>query len=231
MADDSSAGTDNAYKEISRALIEGQLKPGMPLRERQLAEIFGISRGAIRKVLLQLGNEDKLQIIPNRGTFVPQPSSDDVRRIYDARKAVESGVAGLLASRITDAQIAALESHTCQQHKVQEHPREKTVRLSGEFHGELVAMIGSPELTAIVERLVSRTQIMVALFESPADADCSANEHEAIIAALKARDAAKSAAVMLDHLERVEQRILSHIAPEAEPDLNSILHNAFGKKA
>lgn len=231
MADETNANTEDAYKEIARALIEGQLKPGMPLRERQLAEIFHLSRGAIRKVLLRLGSEGKLQVIPNRGAFVPQPSRHDVLHIYDARKAVESGVAGLLASRINDEQIASLQSHTCEQHRVRENPRERTVRLSGEFHAELVRMIGSPELTAIVEQLVSRTQIMVALFESPTDADCSATEHEEIIEALKARDPARSASAMLDHLARVEQRILSHIDKEETSDLQSILRNAFGKRS
>lgn len=219
-----------AYTEISRALLEGQLKPGMPLRERQLAEIFETSRGAIRKALLRLGNEGKLQILPNRGAFVPQPSREDVRRTYDARKAVESGLVALLATRITDEQIAQLESHTQQQHRFDAHPREKTVLLSGEFHAELVRMIDSPELEEIVERLVSRTRILVALFEKPQDADCGVSEHEEIIRALKSRDPSKAVKAMFQHLSHVEERILAHIDHDDKDDLQNILRNAFGKR-
>lgn len=230
MSEDVGGSPETVYQEISRALMEGQLRPGIPLRERQLAEIFNVSRGAIRKVLLRLGTEGKLEVIPNRGTFVPQPSSADVRRIYDARKAVESGLVGLLATRITDKQIAKLESHIAEQHRVMENPREKTVRLSGEFHAEVVRMIGSPELEEIVDRLVSRTQILVALFESPKDADCGANEHEEILDALRKRDSNMAAKAMLHHLSHVENRILSYIDRDETKDLQSIFRTAFGKR-
>jgi DNA-binding GntR family transcriptional regulator len=230
MAEKADSSASTAYREISRALLEGHLKPGMPLRERQLAEIFETSRGAIRKALLRLGNEGKLQIFPNRGAFVLQPTSESVRRAYDARKAVEIGLVALLATRITDAQIEQLERHTQEQLRSDTHPREKTVVLSGEFHSALVRMIDSPELEAIIERLVSRTRILVALFEKPQDADCGVSEHEEIIRALKSRDPSKAMNAMLRHLSHVEERILSHVEHDEKDDLQSILRLAFGKQ-
>jgi DNA-binding GntR family transcriptional regulator len=204
----------------------------MPLRERQLAEIFGTSRSAIRKTLLRLGSEGKLQIFRNRGAFVPQPSSEDVRRVYDARKAVESGLVALLATRITDAQIERLENHhSHDQHHATPQAREKKVLALGDFHTELVRMIDSPELEAIVERLLSRTRILVALFETPQESDCGVSEHEEIILALKSRNPGKALKAMLTHLSRVEERVLAHIGHEETEDVQSILRNAFGRRA
>ena len=89
-------------------LLEGKLRPGTPLRERQLAEIFGLTRGAVRKVLGRLGQEGKVQAFTNRGSFVPQPTIVDVQQVYDARKAVESGIVAVLTSRMTTSQLARL---------------------------------------------------------------------------------------------------------------------------
>jgi len=146
---------DIVYCEISRALLEGRLRSGMPLRERQLAEIFGQTRGAVRKVLLRLSTEGKLEMIPNRGGFVLQPSKENVREIYDARRAVEAGMAGLLTSRIKPEQIASLRKHIEKQCRTEEHNHETTVFLSGDFHGEMVRMIGSPILEEIILNLVA----------------------------------------------------------------------------
>ncbi|WP_112323669.1 GntR family transcriptional regulator [Oceanibium sediminis] len=220
---------DAAYQEISSALLEGRLRPGMPLRERQLAEIFGLTRGAVRKVLLRLGTEGKVKVIPNRGAFVPQPTRKDVQTVYDARRAVEAGLVGLLATRITPEQIATLRRNIHQHSRTEENTRETTVRLSGGFHNELVHMIGSPVLEEIVANLVSRTQVLVALFEPERESGCAPTEHEEIVAALEAGDSARAFKVMIWHLNQVEGRILAHLDQQEATDLEQVLRSAFGK--
>lgn len=220
---------DVAYQEISRALLEGRLRPGMPLRERQLAEIFGLTRGAVRKVLLRLGTEGKVEMVPNRGAFVPQPTRKDVQAVYDARRAVEAGLVGLLATRITPEQIARLRHHIHRQSRTEENTRETTVRLSGGFHGELVQMIGSPELAEIVDNLVARTQVLVALFEPERHAGCAPTEHEEIVAALESGCSDRAFKTMIWHLNQVEARILAHLDRQEANDPEQVLRNAFGK--
>ncbi|MFO0458193.1 MAG: GntR family transcriptional regulator, partial [Burkholderiales bacterium] len=80
-----------------KALLGGALRPGTPLRERHLAQAFGTTRGTVRKVLLRLGTEGKLELRPNRGAFVPTPSAEDVRRVYEMRRVLECGTVAMLA--------------------------------------------------------------------------------------------------------------------------------------
>jgi DNA-binding GntR family transcriptional regulator len=137
---------DRAYDQICRALLQGKLRSGTQLRERQLAEVFGLTRGAVRKVLARLSAEGKVESVPNRGAFVPQPTSAQVRELYSARKAVEAGVAGVLAKHITPAQLQILRAHTAKQRNITTNSRETTVLLSVEFHIKLSQMIGSAQL-------------------------------------------------------------------------------------
>ncbi len=62
-----SLSEDALHQAITRALLDGKLRPGTPLRERYLAESFGVTRGLVRKVLLRLGQEGKLEMHANRG--------------------------------------------------------------------------------------------------------------------------------------------------------------------
>jgi DNA-binding GntR family transcriptional regulator len=198
------------------------------LRERQLAEALQLTRGAVRKLLLRLAHEGKLQIFANRGAFVPQPSDADIRQIYEARKAVEAGLAAVLGVRITAPQIGDLRAHVRDERRAQRQGRrDESVKLAGKFHIELVRTLGNAELTGIVQRLVARTQMFVALFEPARESGCAPDEHEAIVEALAAHDAARAAAAMLDHLRRVEARVLEHIADEEPPAVVDILRAAL----
>lgn len=202
------AGEDDAYQAIGDALLNGRLRPGAPLRERQLATIFAVSRGCIRKVLHRLGHEGRLDLLHNRGAFVPRPSLAEAQAIYEARRALEAGIAAVLASQITGAQLAELRSHVASEHRAAASGRRgDAVRLAGGFHILTADLLGNAELAQSVRKLVSRTQLMVSLYEPRVAWSCGAEEHEKILAALDRRDAPAAMQAMLEHLALVEQRV------------------------
>lgn len=219
---------DAAHEALSRVLLEGKLRPGTPLRERQLAEIFGLTRGAVRKLLLRLGHEGKLEMFTNRGAFVPRPTVADVREVYDARKAVESGLVAILAPRLTVPQLAHLRSQVHKERRAQRAgQRDESVKLAGGFHIELARTLGNGELADIVRRLISRTQMFVALFEPARESGCAPDEHETILEALASRDPGRAVAAMTDHLQLVQARVVQHVDKEPVQPLVDILRSAL----
>jgi DNA-binding GntR family transcriptional regulator len=217
-----------AHKALSKVLLEGKLRPGTPLRERQLAEIFGLTRGAVRKLLGRLVQEGKVQAFTNRGSFVPQPTMADVEHVYDARKAVESGIVAMLASRMTAAQLSRLRAHVQKERRTQRKGlRNECIKLAGGFHVELVEALENDELAGIMQRLLSRTQMFVALFEPAHQSDCAPDEHERIVEALASRNDGRAVAAMIDHLQRVQTRVTKHIDEEQSPPLVDILRSAL----
>jgi len=196
------------YEGISAALLNGRLRAGTQLRERQLATIFAVTRGRIRKVLHRLGHEGRLDLVHNRGAFVPQPSLAEAQAIYEARRAVEAGIVAVLAERITDAQVAELRKHvTAELRAAKTGRRGESVILSGDFHLLTADLLGNAELAQLVRKLVSRTQLMVSLYEPRVAWSCGVEEHENILAALGRRDATSAMQLMIEHLTRVEGRV------------------------
>src|SRR5215472_4225062 len=61
---------------VRRDVLSGHLETGERLREVELAERFGVSRGPVRDALLQLTHEGLLVLQPHCGAKVAGPASD-----------------------------------------------------------------------------------------------------------------------------------------------------------
>ena len=224
-ADDANVD-ERVYGAVSKALLSGKLRPGTPLRERALAEALGCTRGAVRKVLARLGMEKRLVLEHNRGAFVPNPSIDDMRGIYRARRIVEAGLVTTLFGNLSREQVASLRKHVqAEQKAFKEGRREDAVRLAGDFHLLLAEMAQSEELLSYIRRLISNTELYKALYDSAEAASCAPREHEQIIEALATgKSLDKALEVALEHLDELEQRVIAGAAAEQEVDLATLLN-------
>jgi len=105
------ASEGEIYEAVLAALLDGRLPAGTPLREQHLAAMFGATRGRARKVLMRLGHEGRLELIPNRGAFVPTPSLADARRVFEARRVLEAGIVATLAQGIVKRALEGTASN------------------------------------------------------------------------------------------------------------------------
>ncbi len=91
-------------------ILAGKLKPGQPLREKEVAESFGVSRGPIREVFRQLTQQGLLVTKPNKGVRVAQQPSPSVRpMIIELRKTIESFVLENIFDQINEAHLSKWE--------------------------------------------------------------------------------------------------------------------------
>ena len=222
--DSAGAVDQRVYDAVSKALLSGKLRPGAPLRERTLAEALGCTRGAVRKVFTRLGAEKRLVLEYNRGAFVPNPSVDEIRSTYRARRIVEAGLVASLCGQLTQAQAEGLRAHVqLEQKAFEEGRREDSVRLAGEFHLLLAQMAGSEELLSYIRRLVATTELYKALFDSVAATACAPREHLEIIDALTSAPLVDALAVAMVHLDELEQRVIAGAMGERDMDLAELL--------
>lgn len=196
------------YAEIYSAIINHQLRPATPLQEDAIAKAFGVSRTVIRKVLHRLAHEKLVELYPNKGAFVAKPSIEEARQIFEARRAAECFIMEKLVFTISDEDIAKLATIVqAEALALGDGKNRRRVKLSGNFHRELAALVGNDVLRNFVNELVSRTSLIIALYESPGAVPCSHNEHIEIIDALRRRDGKKAAQYMEHHLRHVEAQI------------------------
>ncbi|RKR36275.1 GntR family transcriptional regulator [Paraburkholderia sp. BL17N1] len=214
--DDAISVEERVYASITAALLQGRLRPGAQLVERDLAGAFGCTRGALRKVLARLGFEGKLVLEANRGAFVPSPSEEDIRQVYRARQIVEAGIVAALCGALSAPHKRRLRAHVRSEEKAMRAGAvEESVRLAGQFHVLLTELAGGTELLGLVGQLVAKTELYKALFDPSKGSTCSADEHTQIIDALDAGDLGVALSAMREHLAELEERVIEQLRKSA----------------
>lgn len=212
------------YEHLLRAIVERRLPPGAKLPEHELAAIFGINRSRMRRVLGRLGQDRMVTQILNRGSFVAKPSMEDAREVFSARRLLEETIVRQLVVRGTKSSIQRLRAHVAKERAAAtRRDAIAMVRLSGEFHIIVAETLGNTILAGFLRELIARSSLVVALYELAAPADCSHEEHTAILDAMEAGDSAKAAACMLHHLTDIESRLRLLDEDEPKIDLKAIL--------
>jgi DNA-binding GntR family transcriptional regulator len=213
------------YDSVYTAIVDHIIMPGTKLPEDVLAKAFGVSRTRIRKVLLALAHEN-LNLVTlqhNRGASVTKPSVQEARDVFGARRVVETGIAADLARRITPGQIAALRRFVAQEHEAEKiRDRRSAIRLSGEFHMELAKLMQNEPLTVFLRALISRTSLILAIYEMPGNAMCSHEEHGTLLDRLAAHDADGAVRYMEEHLQRLEDGLDLNAAKRRPVDLQDV---------
>ena len=90
-------------------IVEGSLKEGDRVPERELCEMLGISRTPLREALKVLAAEGLLELLPNRGARVRELSPRDLAELFDVMGGLEALAGRLACESITDDEIAEVE--------------------------------------------------------------------------------------------------------------------------
>ena len=199
---------ERIHSAIYSAIINHKLRPSTPLQESALAEAFGVSRTIIRKVLQQLEHEKLVVITPNKGAQVARPTTEEGRQVFEARHTIESELVRKVARNRDERGIERLRSIVADEMKAQiANDKRRCVQLSGDFHCTLAELADNGVLAAFLRELVSRTSLIIALYEMPGAVPCSCDQHNEIIDALASGDEAVAIERMSHHLKHIESQV------------------------
>ena len=215
---------DDVLRQIEQAVIDHRLPPGTKLKEIQLAEVFGVKRGTIRKVLARLAYSRLVDQLPNRGASVAKPSVEEGRDLFATRRVLEGAIIQSLTPHISKAQIQQLRHMLDQEQNAYETDDTKlALSLSVDFHRQLARMCGNGVLEEYLNDIIRRTPLVILTHLSTDPQNrCLNQEHEAIVDAIQAGDAKKAADIMNQHLLHIENRI-EHKSEDPQPDLATLL--------
>lgn len=213
------------YEDIHRAIAEHRLKPGAKLAEETLAEIFSVSRGRVRKVLLLLSKENIVQLKPNRGAFVWLPTVEEARNVLEARRAVELYLIKEVPQRASRAQIKKLRKIIQQeQNATKVKDNDQRMRLSGEFHLALAECAGNPILSDFLSGLVSRCYLILATYER-IDRRCCP-DHANIVKFVEKKDSRGAFQAMKEHFFHMEEELDLTDKTQVNSDLRDVFSNS-----
>jgi DNA-binding GntR family transcriptional regulator len=215
---------DAVYGAIRQAMLSGRLRPGAKLQEPVLARLFKVSRERVRKALHRLVHERWLEAVPNRGTFVPAPSVEELRELYEVRGILEDAVVAKLAGGTANGAAQKLRVHVAEERSaVKSGDRSRLFGLSTEFHALLADLCGNEQLSTTLRALLPRSSLHFSLFAPPELHNCAGpHDHGDIVKAVLAGDADKARTLMRDHLSGLVEMLSAREAPRADMPLDEI---------
>ena len=213
------ATRSEAVASALRDLIRrGEYAPGTRLMQAAIAERFGVSTTPVREAFASLAREGLVRQDPHRGVVVFQPSLEELRENYEIRVVLEGLAAELAAPRMTDEALADLEAIQDRFSRVGLPgglPWEQGPVLNQQFHARMYAEAERPRLVEIIATLRQAATSYLGMTVSRPDMayrQRAQAEHEAILAALRARDGRAAGRLMRAHLRHNEQHVERLIA-------------------
>lgn len=195
----------NVYALLRNDIVLGVLRPLDPIRESEIAERLAVSRTPVREALLRLANLGLVDIFPQSGTRVAPIRLEKVRAAQLIREAVEVEVVQRACEAASDQDFSALQ-HLIEDQVIAASRTDlrRLFELDEEFHRAIYRAAG---LLPVAEELedvkVHLNRLRFISVNWPRGADKITGEHEAILAALRARDKDGAAEAMRVHLRAV----------------------------
>jgi DNA-binding GntR family transcriptional regulator len=208
-----SSTVDRVAEELRRAVFEGELESGTPLREVALAESLGVSRPTLREALTVLVGEGLATREPNRGVAVSSPDPESVRDVCRARAVLEVAGVRHWPTATTEAReevrrcLADYERAVTEGASYQElNQRHLAIHLG------LVGLTDSPRLVAMATSVVAELRLALAQVDrARRNAQDQAGSHHHLLDLLENGEIEKAATELDAHLAGAEAAIIERL--------------------
>jgi len=202
--------TDLALAEIRESIVTGRLQFGDALSETGLATSLGISKTPVREALLRLKLEGLVEIHPQRGTYVFQPTEAEVAQICQFRAVIESEALADGMRNNPQSLIDALDGCLRDMGEAFLHDRHHQFpQLDTQFHDAIVANCSNGYLKAAYG-LIS-AQITALRFRLPTEnsqvTHCQEN-HGIVVNAIREGKTAYAQKILREHIHNTENAYL-----------------------
>jgi GntR family transcriptional regulator, rspAB operon transcriptional repressor len=202
---------EQIYQLIRTLIIIGQLGPGRPVNEVEIAEQLGVSRTPVREAVKRLSDEGLINVYAQNGTFVAGISREALEEAYIIRNALELESVRRAAARMTHAHSEAL-GDIIAAHKVAITRKRyvEAIRLDDKFHRTIAEINGLSTLWRAVD--ISKAQMDRGRYLSipqPGWGELTIVQHRAVAEALATQDGDAAVEAMRQHLDTSLQNTLS----------------------
>lgn len=197
--------TRQIYRALRQAIFAGEMVPGTPLSEKEVSDMFHVSRQPVREAFIKLVEAGVLQVLPQRGTFVKRISPRRVREGRFIREAIETAVARKAAQHVTAEQIKQLTDNLRDQRvAAKANDTAAFLALDEAFHFTIAQIIdcgAAWEAIQGIKAQMDRVRYLSLPDDSPLDH--LIKQHAKILNALRAHDPDAAEDAMRAHLREI----------------------------
>ena len=204
----SSPATALVVQRIRDRIVSGDIPPGAPLRQEDLAARMGVSRIPIRDALARLEAEGLVEIRSDRGAYVAGLDRDRCVEVFDLRVLIECDTLGHAIPRHHARSLRAARAI-----QAELEVEDETMRwLEGDrrFHEALYEPSGRELSLQMVRTLRNAVErFCVARLSHATRRDEWRDEHRDLLEAVAARDSEQARTCLTRHLRATQEVVLS----------------------
>lgn len=198
---------------LRKGILSGALEGGRPLRQRDIAKEFGVSRIPVREALRQLEGEGLVVFSPYRGATVSDLSYEEVAEVCKIKRALETLALREAVPNYTEEDLR-LAGEILDQADTEERGAEYA-ELSRRFHAALYAPAGLPRLLTVLQPVDVTFDRYVRLYLEVMHTKVQAQEEHRRILSFCERGNAEAAVTALDdHITSTVGRIQAYLENE-----------------
>lgn len=203
------------FKALRKAIIEGEISEGEPLRQDEIAKLFNTSRIPVREAISRLEEQGLVKTQRYKGAIVSGLSAAEAEEIFDFRILIESEVMRRAVPKMSN-EVLALAKENCEAFANSSNPMEWG-ELNREFHA---ALYDASELTyhlEVIHNAMDRVDpYLRAQLVLTDGMDKARREHLAIYEACANGDADKAASLTADHIRGAKDELIKHLTKPKE---------------
>lgn len=205
------SGVKVVYDLLRDEILDLVLPPGSPIDEVQLAERFGMSRTPIREALVRLAGEGLIVTLPNRSTMVSNLDFLNLSPFFDALVLMYRVTTQLAAQNHRQEDLDAIRARQAEfAAAVKAQDALAMIATNAAFHSAIADAGRNPYFNGLFSRLLDEGRRFLRLYYQSYDDRLPqqfVDEHEDMIAAIVARDAAAAERLGRAHAEQIVQQI------------------------
>ena len=209
-------GAQTVHDSLRRAILDLSLPPGSPLDEVSLAAEFDMSRTPVREALLRLAAEGLVTTLPNRSTIVTPIDLTRLPVYFEALALMYRVTTRSAAAHRTEADLAPIRALAARYaDAVRRHDALAMIEANRNFHVAIAEAGGNPYFTGLFTRLLDEGRRLLRLYYSSFDDHLPrqyVEEHEAMVAAIEARDPDGADRLAAAHAAQIVRQIQSYMA-------------------
>lgn len=197
------------YAVLKRMILSLALEPNEALSEKELALRLGVSRTPVREALIRLADEDLVEVLPQRGTFVSPILTADVLEAQFLRESLEAAVVRRAAENPSEKLLSEMATLLEKQHESATAGRSVDyLQLDEAFHRAISDGIAMPRAWRLIHSVKGQMdRVRFLSLPNKAHMLLLTTQHSAIFDAVEARDPDRAEAGMRHHLREVLKSI------------------------
>jgi len=204
-----------AFSSLRARILEGELEPGRPISQVELARKLGVSRGPLRESLRLLQNEGLVVHAHNQRARVADISPQDLDRLYAIRIALESLAVAISVPLLSADDVVKLDGLLAAMNECQDRGDVTAWKQPHEeFHAMLIRPAGDRFERECAQLYDHARRYRRIYFASERHLWASGvPDHKEIAAAARARDADGAALALANHLARAASVVVASMDP------------------